>query len=359
MRKNNLKININKEDFVLNDYLYTWDYFGERPNKINLYQTIDFEDFEELISNLEPIEGCSLVEVYPIGEDNLINKKIFVKLNENVFLSYMHFDTESEESFINEISILYRKEGKEFVNELIDKLYDTIQTDELEDNYEKSNTYSISIGPNGLEENSIKFLDADLENIDLYFNDDTIKQVNKLSKYIKNSKKGLSIIHGERGTGKSTLIKYLSTKIDKKFIFIPSSMFETTIVNPDFRSFINKNPDSVIILDDSDIYFSEIYSKSNIFTNNILQLVDGLDSDSLKLHIIAVLNLSDVGDIDHILLDCNNLTDIIHVQELEVEKIKDLNKHLKKKTKVKKPTKLIDILKNRNFSGTKNEIGFL
>jgi hypothetical protein len=81
----------------------------------------------------------------------------------------MHFDTESEESFINEISILYRKEGKEFVNELIDKLYDTIQTDELEDNYEKSNTYSISIGPNGLEENSIKFLDADLENIDLYF----------------------------------------------------------------------------------------------------------------------------------------------------------------------------------------------
>ena len=358
MKKSNLKINVNKEDFVLNDYLHAWDSFGERPNKINLYQTIDFEDFQKIISDFQTSEDCSLIEIFQIGEDNLVNKKIFFKLNDNVFLSYTHFDSEVEESFINEISILYRKEGKEFVNEFIDKLYETVQVDESENNENKSNTYSISIGPSGLEESSIKFLDADLENIDLYFNDDTIKKVNKLSKYIKSNKKGLSIIHGERGTGKSTIVKYLSTRVDKKFIFIPCSMFETTIVNPDFRSFINKNPDSVIILDDSDIYFSEIYSKSNIFTNNILQLVDGLDSDSLKLHIIAVLNLSDVGDIDHILLDCNNLTDIIDVQELEVEKIKELNKHLKKKIKVKKPTKLIDVLKSRNFSGSKNEIGF-
>jgi hypothetical protein len=358
MKKSNLKINVNKEDFVLNDYLQAWDSFGERPNKINLYQTIDFEDFQEIISDFKTTEDCSLVEIFQIGEDNLVNKKIFFKLNDDVFLSYTNFDSEAEESFISEISILYRKEGKEFVSELIDKLYETVQIDESENNEGKSNTYSISIGPSGLEESSIKFLDADLENIDLYFNDDTIKQVNKLSKYIKNNKKGLSIIHGERGTGKSTLVKYLSSKVDKKFIFIPCTMFETTIVNPDFRNFINKNPDSVIILDDSDIYFSEIYSKSNIFTNNILQLVDGLDSDSLKLHIIAVLNLSDVGDIDHILLDCNNLVDIIHLEELEVEKIRELNKHLKRKIKVKKPTKLIDVLKVRNFSGSKNEIGF-
>jgi hypothetical protein len=358
MKKSNLNINVNKEDFVLNDYLYAWDIFGERPNKVNLYQTVDFDDFEKLLSELNISENSILIEVFPTLEGNLINKKFFTKLNDNVFLSYTHFDSEVEESIVTEIYFIYNKNGEKFVNGFLEKIYELEEAIELENQEKKSNTYTVSIGTTGLEEQLISFLDSDVENIDLYYNDQTLKKVNKLSKSIKNNKKGLSIIHGERGTGKSTLIKYLSSKIDKKFIFIPCSMFETTIINPDFRSFINKNPDSIIILDDSDIYFSEIYSKSNIFTNNILQLVDGLDSDTLKLHIVAVLNLSDVSDIDHILLDCNNLIDIINVEELEVNKIKELNKHLKSKIKVKKPTTLIDVLKNRNFTGHKNEIGF-
>jgi len=358
MKKNNLNINVNKEDFVLNDYLYAWNIFGERPNKINLYQTVNFEDFEKILSDSNIVDNCILIEVFPTNEGNLVNKKIFTKLNDDVFLSYTQFDSESEECIVTEICFIYNKNGEECLNDFLDKIYELEEAIDSENPEEKSNTYTVSIGTTGLEDQSISFLDSDIENIDLYYNDQTLKKVNKLSKSIKNNKKGLSIIHGERGTGQSTLVKYLSSKIDKKFIFIPCSMFETTIINPDFRSFINKNPDSVIILDDSDLYFSEIYSKSNIFTNNILQLVDGLDSDTLKLHIVAVLNLSDVSEIDHILLDCNNLIDIINVEELEVNKIKELNKHLKSKIKVKKPTKLIDVLKNRNFTGHKNEIGF-
>jgi hypothetical protein len=358
MKKSNLNINVNKEDFVLNDYLYAWNIFGERPNKINLYQTVNFENFEKILSDSNIVDNCILIEVFPTDEGNLVNKKIFTKLNDDVFLSYTQFDSEAEESIVTEIYFIYNKNGEESLNDFLEKIYELEESIDAGNPEIKSNTFTVSIGSTGLEDQSISFLDSDIENIDLYYNDQTLRKVNKLSKSIKNNKKGLSIIHGERGTGKSTLIKYLSSKIDKKFIFIPCSMFETTIINPDFRSFINKNPESVIILDDSDIYFSEIYSKSNIFTNNILQLVDGLDSDTLKLHIVAVLNLSDVSDIDHILLDCNNLIDIINVDELEVHKIKELNKHLKSKIKIKKPTKLIDVLKNRNFSGSKNEIGF-
>jgi len=336
MKKNNLNININKEDFTLNDYLYAWDFFGERPNKINLYQTIDNNLFEKFLSEFIVLEDSVFIEVFPSIDGNLINKKFFLKLNNNAFLSYTHFDSEMEESIVTNIYLIYNQNGKEFINEFLKSIYKLDESTKLENSEKNINTYSVSIGSGGFEEKSIGFLEADIKNIDLYYNDQTLKKVNKLCKSIKKNKKGLSIIHGERGTGKSSLIKYLSKKIDKKFIFIPCSMFESTIINPDFRNFLDKNPDSIIILDDSDIYFSEIYSKSNIFTNNILQLVDGLDSDYLKLNIIAILNVSNVNEIDHILMSCNNIIDIISVEELEVDKIKDLNKYLKIKNKIKK-----------------------
>jgi len=217
----------------------------------------------------------------------------------------------------------------------------------------------LSLGTSGLELNNVKFVDIDQKNIDNYYNDDTLKQVRKICKSFKKFPKGLSLIYGERGTGKTSLIKYLSKKVNKNFIFVPCSFFETIVSSPEFRNFLNRNKDSIIILDDSDIYFSELYSKSNIFTNSILQLVDGLDSDDYNLHIISILNVKEVDQIDHILLECNNLIDVINVNGLEKIKIKDLCNHLKIKNKFSEPTNLRNILKKRdNFIDTK-DIGFI
>ena len=50
-KKNNLKININKDDSGLNDFLYLWDLFKNRPNKV-LISTIK-KPIREKIENLE------------------------------------------------------------------------------------------------------------------------------------------------------------------------------------------------------------------------------------------------------------------------------------------------------------------
>jgi hypothetical protein len=60
-------------------------------------------------------------------------------------------------------------------------------------------------------------------------------------------------------------------------------MLELTLNSPEFRTFLKKYPKPIVILDDCEMIFNELFSKSNIYVNNILQMVDGLLSDSSKL----------------------------------------------------------------------------
>ena len=113
-----------------------------------------------------------------------------------------------------------------------------------------------------------------------------------------------------------------------------------------------------MVVDDSELYFSELYSKSNIFTNNILQLVDGFQSDNLDLNIIVCLNVENIGHVDHELLDCNNLSDVIEVTKLSSKKATELSNFIGSKSKIKDKTRVVDVLKKKKFKFDEGEIGF-
>ena len=49
------------------------------------------------------------------------------------------------------------------------------------------------------------------------------------------------MFHGEPGTGKSSFIKYLTSVVDKEFIFIPTSFIEKFISDPNIFSILVKN----------------------------------------------------------------------------------------------------------------------
>lgn len=356
MKKSNLHITINKEDSNSNDFLYCWDYFSKKPSKTSLITSFSVEDFYNFLKKNDFSIVSTLREIYPIEDNSIVNKKIFSKNVEDVFISYTEYDIESDESIINEV-YLYHKEDN--IEKLLSDLHDI--SDKLDDNAETTdiNYKVLSLGSNGLELNDLDLGIYDDENIELYYNDDIIKRKNKLQRLIQKNKKGISIIHGERGVGKTTLVKSIISSIEKKSVFVPTTLFETLINNTEFRTFLKINKDIVIILDDSELFFSEIYSKSNIFTNNLLQLVDGLDSDMFNLNIIVILNVENIEEIDHILLECNNLLDVLHVNNLDNIKAKELSKYLGKKIKPKSGLKLIDIIRGKKSSEYKSEIGFI
>jgi len=257
-------------------------------------------------------------------------------------------DRESDSSFIHEISFYFKsyQDDSELVDEISNTLSDCqVDFDDEEESGCKLNT--IYIAPTGLEVEPISRINLD-DNTELYYNEKTMKSVNKLCKTIKKSDKGLSILYGERGTGKTSIISYISDRIDRIVIYIPNSLLEATLNNSDFRSFLKKYHKPIIVIDDCEMIFNELFTKSNIYVNNLLQMVEGLLSDSIQVNIITIFNVDDETEIDHALLDSNSLLDVIEFEYLSEEESNDLSKHLNHSKKYKNKAKLVDIIKKTN-----------
>jgi hypothetical protein len=354
---NKLNINVNKDDQNINDFLFCWSELGFRPSKTTVYNNFDTQFFLDFFS--ESFSNTTVQkDIIPYDSDNIVNERFFTQIDENIWLTFVIFDSVSDNSFVGEVSFYFDNKVSEKVDSIILDIEPFSTNDEQSEQKLDKNLFTLSLNPNGFDMYPLIVDTVDLDNIDSYYNDSVMKQINKLSKKITNNKKGLSIIYGERGVGKTSIISHLSSKIEKNFLFLPTTLFDTSVNTPDFRNFLKKNPNSILVLDDCEIYFSDLYSKSNIFTNNILQLVDGLDSDELSLNLILILNCDREDDIDSHLLDSNNLLDVISVDYLRKNKISELCKLINKDKKFKSPTKLVDVLKNRYKSYNESEIGF-
>ena len=348
--KTGLNLNITKDDYHLNDFIYCWDKFGERPNRVIIHNTYSTKLFNKIISDYI-LDKNVFTEVIPDSEDVIINDKLLAKIDEKCYLSYVVVDRNMENSFIDSITFYY--DGNyDGINDILEKLNDCI-LDYCEEDSNKLNT--IIFTQNGLELEPISLKDVD-ENVDLYYHSKTIKSVDKVIKKIKKSDKGLTIFNGERGTGKTSIINYLASNLDRIVIFIPNNMIDHTINNPDFRKFIKKYEKPILILDDCEINFNDNFSK-NLYANNLIQMIDGFLSDTMNVNVITIFNNEDSDEIDNTLLDCNNLIDIVDFEYLTEEESLDLAKHLGSNKKYKNKTRLIDIIMKRSVND-EVEIGF-
>lgn len=355
-KKMNLNININRDDINTNDYLYVWSEFGHRPNKITLYNHYNPEVFLNTLDISENNDISTVADVIPTGQDYLMNEKSLVKLSDNIFVSYSQLDKLTDSKVIGDVSFYYNSKSISEIESLIEKL------SEAEINYQDSDSQerfnSSILTPEGLDIESINLLDTDYENIDLYYNEHVIKESKKIIREIKKKNKGLTLIFGQRGTGKTHLINHIVSSLDKMVIFIPSTMIDHTINNPDFINFIRRYQNSIIVIDDCDTLFTDIYRKSTLFVNNLLQLVDGYQSDLFSLNFILSFNIDKEDLYDKSLFDCNHLIGQIEIDELGLPKIKDLCEHLKCKSKFKSETRVSDVVHSRFYDNGKSEIGF-
>lgn len=131
MKKNSfLKLNINKEDDNLNDYLFSWDTFENRPNKISLFQSFKSSSFQNFLEHYSVITINSFKEVYSTIDDNLINRKVLSKVTEDIFISYTEFDIESDDGVVSEVHLLFKNQEDSKIIEVTDFLLDICDQNE-------------------------------------------------------------------------------------------------------------------------------------------------------------------------------------------------------------------------------------
>jgi predicted AAA+ superfamily ATPase len=75
-----------------------------------------------------------------------------------------------------------------------------------------------------------------------------LNQLINLLKRLKKCDKGLGILVGDRGTGKTSMISHISNKLDRVVIFIPNNMIDHTINNPEFGKFLRRFNRPIIVV---------------------------------------------------------------------------------------------------------------
>jgi hypothetical protein len=165
----------------------------------------------------------------------------------------------------------------------------------------KSSVFMVTLSKLGLELNSF---DINVPDIDLslnYTDDWEEKHDYLISVLSRESKKGIALLHGLPGTGKSMYIRYLISILaeERTMIYLPNQLIGS-LTDPSFIPLMAENPNSIIIIEDADEAIKS-REQGGTTVDKLLNLSDGIISDFLGTQIICTFN-NDINQIDSALL---------------------------------------------------------
>ncbi|MBT5991938.1 MAG: AAA family ATPase [Bacteroidetes bacterium] len=264
----------------------------------------------------------------------------------------VYFDTNQDDTYF-----LFKNTQIHKVNEIISEIK---KIKKRRRNKYKPEISLMVNGSSGIDIKSFKVTQPKLSINDNY-NDDFIDVhktiTNRLSK--KNDK-GLVILHGKPGTGKTSYIRYLITKIKKHVIFLPPNM-AAAISNPNLISLLIDNPNSIFVIEDAENIVIDREHNGYSPVSALLNISDGLLSDCLNIQIICSFN-TDISKVDSALMRKGRLIAKYNFKELEIQKANELSKKLGFSSSFESPMTLTEIYNQteRDFQQAKRRksIGF-
>ncbi len=199
-------------------------------------------------------------------------------------------------------------------------------------------------------------------NINDNYNDD-FKEIHQtiVKRLAKNNDKGLILLHGKPGTGKTSYIRYLISTLKKNVIFLPPNM-AAAITNPNLISVLIDNPNSIFVIEDAENIVIDREKNGDSPVSALLNISDGLLSDCLNIQVICSFN-TDISKVDSALMRKGRLIAKYEFKELEIEKAQNLSQKLGFNTEINSPMTLTAIYnqEEREFCEVKerNRIGFV
>lgn len=197
--------------------------------------------------------------------------------------------------------------------------------------------------------------------IDLFYEDD-FKEVDQTirARLNRNKDKGIVLLHGLPGTGKTTYLRWLVGKIKKRVLFLSPSIAEN-IMSPELIQLLIGNPNSVIIIEDAENIIMDRRTSGNSTVSNLLNISDGLLADFLNVQLVCTFN-SSLTSVDQALLRKGRLIAKYEFGKLGIDKAQALSDHFGQDTRIKEAMTVAEIAnpgeKNYSNSGRVEVIGF-
>lgn len=276
-----------------------------------------FFDTQEILADLKNLYGEDGVQTVIYTVLNLQTDQEDTGLN--IFLPAKKMLARIEKT-PSETYVLYHNGSEADVEEL---------TSELKKFYKKrplppNNVYTVAY-ENGFYLNKLPTKDFSNLDILMNYNDDFVAENESIKKFVEaDDDSGLLILHGSKGTGKSTYIRHLiSSNPEKRFVYIPANLVGI-LSQPNFSTFLMTLQNHVIILEDCEEAIKDRKtSGAPAAVSLLLNMTDGLLSDGLGLKFICTFN-DDVKNIDDALLRKGRLVSKYKFGPLCVEKSNEL-----------------------------------
>lgn len=218
----------------------------------------------------------------------------------------------------------------------------------------------ISLDSSGLNLKAVAIKKVELD-IPSHYNNDFV-EVDKLIKtrLSKENDKGIILLHGIPGTGKTSYLRHLVGEVNKKVLFVSPSVAKD-LMNPEFVDLLLDNPNSILVIEDAENIIMDRKFSSHSSVSNLLNLSDGLMSDCMNVQIVCTFN-SPIAMVDTALMRKGRLIAKYEFGPLALEKARALSKQLGLDTVINRPMTLAEIAnpgeKDHSKLARVEEIGF-
>ncbi|TGD83316.1 AAA family ATPase [Hymenobacter wooponensis] len=196
--------------------------------------------------------------------------------------------------------------------------------------------------------NDLEFtpLDIKIPALDLstHYNDDLLPAHETIVRRLQQPQdKGIVILHGPPGTGKTSYIRHLCGLTDKPKLFIPPNL-AARIADPEFINLLHDNTNSILIIEDAEALLTKRDAAGGgpSAVSNLLNLSDGLLADCFHIQVVCTFN-TDLSRIDSALLRKGRLIAAYHFQPLAEAKAEALASSLGHHSVLGAATVLADI----------------